>query len=935
MPKSLIACLLPLFIITACQPRTKEGLFNKGVNLLEKGDARSAVIYLKDALDKDRGYTEARLYLAEAYDKLGKLEAASNELNTVLKANPSLKNAHIELARIYLEQSKPDIALAEIKKIPNAETDPQALEETGWAYALKADYPTALASLDKALSAGGNEMEIGLRVARVYFQMGDMAKTKGKLLELLKKAPDNRDALHMLASVQIKQNDINGALQTYARAGKSDIQAQFNAGLLLTETNRNDQAGTISEQLISAWPHRPEGYVLKGIALFDSRKFGEATGFLQKALTMADIPGAHYYLGLCMYDMNEFEQALDQLNRAINLDPSLAPAQNLIGLILIRQKRTDEAIAHMKKFIASGGDTAAAHSLLGNAYIAKGMYSEGMAELNRANALDPSFINAHVEKGILLLGSGKLPEAETELKTAVSLNPDVLNTRLLLASYYMKRGEFDKALDLLRKGLKGGKTDAPLYDLMGKIFAAQNKLPEALASLVKAASIAPDYPDSYFDLAALYVQMGQTGKAAQEMEVSCQKIPGDIRALLYTASLLEAGGDNAKAQNYYSLAAQSGRPEGYLALAEFYMRQKRTDYALSTLDSGISKNPSVAALYELKGGILLGNRNLDGAVKTYKALEKIDPKASQNLILNAYAGAKKPEIALDLIKKQLAATPGDFQAMTQLSGIYMVMGRQPQALEAARQIINMSPASPVGYMQLALIQSATSPDAAIATLKTARVPKNPAVNVMLGNLYFGKKAYPSALNEYVMAEKLKPDYIDAIYKQGVTLQAMGKNAQAAVAYQKVLGLAPRSLSALNNLAYIYAASNRNIAAAMQLASLAYISAPRNADIADTYGFVLLKGGQVPQALGILQKASMLSPGNPSILYHLALAYAQHGDRGVAISNLEKCLGMGNFPEAGQARALLSKLGGPIPVKNMNRAPKDKKKAGRNHKGKRA
>ncbi len=910
-----------ILLLGACQPKTKEQLFNKGMESLKKGNARSAVIYLKKALDKDGMYTDARYELAIAYNELDKPESAQVELSQVLKTNPSLEKAHIALAQVYLEQSQPDNALGEIGKIPASKAaNPQILEEAGWAYALKNDYPDALGSFQKALSAGGNPTEIGLHMARVYLQMGDMAKTRGEITEVLKKEPSNREALHLLATVQIKDNDINGALQTYARAGKSDIQAQFNTGLLLVEEKQFAQADSISGQIMSGWPHRPEGYVLKGISLFNMGKFEDAAGFLRKALTIAQSAGAHYYLGLCLYNTNDMEEALDELNKSINLDPSLAPAQTMVGLILLKQKRIDEAIGQLKKFIASGKDNAIAHDLLGNAYIAKGMYSDGVAELNRAIALDPKLALAHIQKGAIMLGSGRLPEAETELKTAVSIDPDVLNTRMLLASFYMKSGKFGEAMDTLKNGLKGQKTDAPIYDMMAKILIEQNRMPEAEANLRKAQAMAPDYEGSYFDLSSLYVQTGRAGMAARELETLCRRNPGNLKALLGTASLFEANGQDAQAQKYFNLAAQSGQPEGYIALASYYMSGKRTGNALAALDSGLSKNPSSAALYELKGNILLGSGNLDGAVKTYKALEKIDPKAGLALLIRAYAGSKKPGMALDLINGELAKNPDDLQDLAQLSGIYMLMGKPSQAIDAARQIINRAPASPAGYMQMALIQSSASLGAAIKTLSQTRVPKNPAVALMLGGLYFREKAYPAALREFTMAERMKPDYVDAIYQHGVALQVMGKTGPAALEYQKVLGMQPKNIPALNNLAYIYASENKNIAAALRLAAWAHVLAPQDGNIMDTYGLVLLKDGQAAQALDVLGKASMLLPRDPSVIYHLALAQNGRGQRGMAISNLIKCAGMGNFPEAGQARALLAELTG--------RRPENTRKAGR-------
>lgn len=909
---AIAVCLLPvfLFLLSACQPKTKQQLYNKAMELLKKGDARSAAVYLEDALQKDPSYTPARLQLAAAFERIGKPASAQAELARVLKTEPGLVSARIELAKTYLEQSKPGAALGELGKIHVTKTvAAQVAEDSGWAYALKHDYPAALASFQNAISAGGDPVKINLRKAGVYLVTGNVAKAMQEISGVLRKDPDNHNALHLLASIQIKENNIAGALQTYARAGQKDLLAQFNTGLLLMGEKKYGQAQAIGARVAKGWPHMPQGYLLQGISLFIMQKYVDASGFLRQANSMAQIPAAHYYLGLCLYNMNDQEEALTEMDKAVSLDPSLASAQLVDAYILLKLKRTNDAVAHLKKFIASGTDNAMAHDLLGNAYILEGKYEKGQTEIDKAISLNPSLAGPHAQKAALLLGSGKLPEAETELKTAVSLDPGALGTRLLLASYYENRGQYAKAMDLLKKGLTGQKTDAPIYVLMAKALGAQNNSSGAEAYLLKAESVNPDYAASYMGLSSLYVQMGEMGKAASQMEALYRRDPGkNLGALTGAASLLEADGEDAAAESNFKLAAKSGNPAGYLALASYYLREKRLAEALSVLNGGISKNPSIAALYELKSNVLLAEGNSNGAVQVAQALEKTDPKAGAALLLKASASSRKPVLALNIVKQKLARSPGDLAAMAQLSGLYMSMKEPALALGEARQIIASVPGAPVGYMQLALIQSGSSLDEAIETLRGPRVPKSPAVSIMLGDFYFRKKAFRQALTQFARAERLAPRDMTAVYQQAVTLQVMGQNGPAAAAYRKALGMVPGYVPALNNLAYIYA-KDKKTAAALRLASLAYVSAPQDGNVTDTYGLALLENGRTAKALGVLKKASALMPGNPSIFYHLALAYNASGNRPMAVSSLRKCLGMGAFRESGQARAMLQRLTG--------------------------
>ena len=74
---------------------------------------------------------------------------------------------------------------------------------------------------------------------------------------------------------------------------------------------------------------------------------------------------------------------------------------------------------------------------------------------------------------------------------------------------------------------------------------------------------------------------------------------------------------------------------------------------------------------------------------------------------------------------------------------------------------------------------------------------------------------------------------------------------------------------LNNLAWIYQDSQP--ARALELAARAAELFPENADILDTYGWILLKQNQREQAIQMLERALELAPDSESIAEHLAQA----------------------------------------------------------------
>ncbi len=98
---------------------------------------------------------------------------------------------------------------------------------------------------------------------------------------------------------------------------------------------------------------------------------------------------------------------------------------------------------------------------------------------------------------------GRGEEAESELAAAVRIKPEAQDTRRILALYYLNRNEPEKAIDVLRKGMQGGPSDAVSYYLMGESYLRKNDLNEARTYFIKAKEANPKYDLAYFRLASI------------------------------------------------------------------------------------------------------------------------------------------------------------------------------------------------------------------------------------------------------------------------------------------------------------------------------------------------------------------------------------------------------------------------------------------------
>ena len=134
--------------------------------------------------------------------------------------------------------------------------------------------------------------------------------------------------------------------------------------------------------------------------------------------------------------------------------------------------------------------------------------------------------------------------------------------------------------------------------------------------------------------------------------------------------------------------------------------------------------------------------------------------------------------------------------------------------------------------------------------------------------------------------------------------SLGRNADAIAEFEQLLPSANAAL--LNNLAWLY--SQEGDPRALETARQAHSSEPDNPKVADTLGWILVANGNVNDAVELLKVSARELDTNPSVHYHLGIAYMQQGEEREARLALENAVDLGGqFPERREAEQALSLL----------------------------
>jgi tetratricopeptide (TPR) repeat protein len=167
---------------------------------------------------------------------------------------------------------------------------------------------------------------------------------------------------------------------------------------------------------------------------------------------------AHTNLAEAFFQEGRMEEAIDQAEKALQIDPNQAIAHSALGLAFLRKGRVDEAVSHLQRALEIT-PSSAAHSNLGVALMQKGRVDEALAHYSRAVDLNPQAIDAQSNMAWVL---ATWPDARVrDGKRAVELaeRADFLtqsqNVRVnvTLAASYAEAGRFADAVKTAQRAL--------------------------------------------------------------------------------------------------------------------------------------------------------------------------------------------------------------------------------------------------------------------------------------------------------------------------------------------------------------------------------------------------------------------------------------------------------------------------------------------------
>lgn len=285
-------------------------------------------------LHKNKNYTSALEYYKKA-----------------LKINPAKEEVYLNLAQIYIElkdyQAANEICQKGLLVLPNNQKLNSYIADIK-NYNSSEIYATATTlyeqnnfkeAISKYLEIENKTPEVNMAIASCYWQLKDYLNANKYYQEVLKKEPNNLEALSNSAWI-------------YYNAGEFDnSKTVINKILTFDKTNKNAK-----ELLNSILETEYSTQLQEAIALFEQGQFEKSNSILELCLSKKSNDSyAMYYKGLNLEEMKKPQEAIKQYKALISKNSTFAPVYYSLAVLLDNSEKYDEAVQNYEKFISLKG----------------------------------------------------------------------------------------------------------------------------------------------------------------------------------------------------------------------------------------------------------------------------------------------------------------------------------------------------------------------------------------------------------------------------------------------------------------------------------------------------------------------------------------------------------------------------------------------------
>ena len=662
-----------------------------------------AVVEYASAVNIDPKFGEARLKLAETYERLNNPRAAFPEYIRAADALPDDRKAQMRATEVLLLAGRFEDAKARaaalLAKNPK---DVEVMLLHASAMATLRDPAGAIAEIEEALKVNPDSSPAYLNLGAVRMQSGEAKAAEAAFRQAIALDPSFVDAKLALANflwVAGRVPEAEAMLKEALANEPQHLLANRMLGLMYLSTKRLNEAEQPLKVVADASKAPAARFQLADYYVSVGRTKDAVSLLTPLSSDPATFAEAESRLAAMDYSEGRTAEAHKRLDAVLKHIPTHAPVLVIKTQWLTTENKLDEALDRARAAVAADPQSAAAHFALAVVYDRRREVAAATKSYNEVLRLNPRAVAAQVELSRLSLSSGDQTGALRYAEGARQTEPSNADARVVLARSLIAAGNLARAEAEIAELLEGAPNVAVVHALNGTLQATRKNTVAARSSFERALEISPGFVEALGGLTYLDLVEKNPARAIARLESEITKQPTSAALLGLLARAHNVAGDEAKAEQALrrAVSVDPRFTTGYALLAQLYRRQGRLDQARAELESVVERDPSAIGARTMVGMLLEAQGKREEARKSYEVTVKGTenaPFAANNLAFIYAEQGTNLDVALQLATSAKQGLPDDPSVDDTLGWVYYKKDMASLALRPLQDSLRRRPDVP-------------------------------------------------------------------------------------------------------------------------------------------------------------------------------------------------------------------------------------------------
>lgn len=242
-----------------------------------------------------------------------------------------------------------------------------------------------------------------------------------------------------------------------------------------------------------------------------------------------------------LLDAGDVQDALEELDRALQVNPNHVPTITAVGDIYRKQGDYDQAVESYKRACYLDPYAFRPHYNLGVTYQAMAAVADGAEAMRsrlreaimiyiRALAIDPDSFHAKLNLGACYYQMGEYNLAEQSTREALALRPMSSRANNNLGIIYETTNRPDEAIAAYKRSIEADSKQPDILLNLGGVYLQQNQLHSALATFKQARRLAPKNSQVALQLGVCYFRRKELDRAVKSFQDAIRLDPYNAEA---------------------------------------------------------------------------------------------------------------------------------------------------------------------------------------------------------------------------------------------------------------------------------------------------------------------------------------------------------------------------------------------------------------------